>query len=265
MTFTGNLRKMAAEAGSPIRYTLQLGDDAVSLNGLLGQEIRLRFEGVINCKICGRVTKKAFGEGFCYPHFMNHPENSPCIVRPELCEGHLGKGRDAEWELTHHVQPHTVYLALTSGVKVGVTRSTQIPTRWIDQGAWKTIRLAETPQRQLAGAIEVALKAYVTDKTPWQDMLRDRREDADLTAEKARLHALLPPELQAYYSENPEIQEFAYPVLQYPESVKSISLDKTPDTGGMLAGIRGQYLIFGDGRAINVRSHTGYKVTLETA
>lgn len=265
-TYQGNLRKMSATADDPIRYQLSLGEDTLVMNDLIGQPLTLRFDGVIHCKICGRETKKSFGEGFCYPHFMNHPANSPCILRPELCEGHLGKGRDPEWEQAHHVQPHVVYLALSSAVKVGVTRETQLPTRWIDQGASQAIVLAEVPYRQLAGQIEVALKDHYTDKTSWQKMLKnDVATDVDLAAEKARAAEYLPAELQRYLVEDEDIAELVYPVQAYPPKVKSVNFDKAEQIAGTLTGIKGQYLLFDDNRVFNVRRHTGYLISLQTS
>ena len=260
----GTLTKMTTQLQEPVQYTLKLGEDQVDMNALLGQPIRLHFTGAIYCKVCGEKTNKSFGEGFCFKHFRDHPSNSPCILKPELCEGHLGKGRDVTWEKEHHVQPHIVYLALTSGVKVGVTRATQVPTRWIDQGAWQAIRLAEVPYRQLAGEIEVALKEYFTDKTPWQRMLKgERADDVDLLEEKQHAEEYLPFSLRDYYSENDEVTEISYPVQAWPDKVKSLNLDKTPDIAGTLLGIRGQYLILDDNRVFNVRRHTSYFVELE--
>jgi len=147
MTASGNLSKMRTQIDGEVEYTLVLGDDHIEMNDLIGTEISLSFTGQINCVSCGKLAKKAFGQGFCYPCFINSPMNAECIIRPELCEAHLGKGRDPEWEKKHHLQKHNVYLALTSKVKVGVTRHDQIPTRWIDQGAWKALVIAETENR----------------------------------------------------------------------------------------------------------------------
>ena len=264
MKYQGNLKKMKTQLNSPVSYELVLGDDTIQMNELIGKNIKLSYDGVINCKICGRKTKKSFGEGFCYPDFMNHPANSPCIIRPELCEGHLGVGRDPEWEAVNHVQPHIVYLALSSGVKVGVTRREQVPTRWIDQGAWKAIRLAETENRYQAGMIEVAMKDHLSDKTHWQKMLKNvLATDVDLLSEKKRIRALLPEDLAGFASDNDEIIEIMYPVEVFPEKVKSINLDKVPQVEGVLQGIKGQYLILDGGRVMNVRKHTGYLVELE--
>ena len=264
MKYQGNLKKMKTELSNPVSYKLVLGNDTIDMNALIGQKIKLNYEGVINCKICGRKTKKSFGEGFCYPDFMNHPANSPCIIRPELCEGHLGIGRDPEWETANHVQPHVVYLALSSGLKVGVTREQQIPTRWIDQGAWKAIRLAETENRNQAGLIEVAMKDHLSDKTHWQKMLKNvLATEVNLLSEKKRIRALLPEDLKDFASDNNEIIEINYPVEAYPEKVKSMNLDKLPQLEGVLQGIKGQYLILDGGRVMNVRKHTGYLVDLE--
>ncbi len=265
MNYTGNLKKMSVELDDPIQYTLNMGEDAINMNELIGSPIVMEYQGVINCKICGRKTSKAFGEGFCYPHFMNHPANSPCIVKPELCEGHEGKGRDPEWEKANHVQPHVVYLALSSGLKVGVTRETQVPTRWIDQGAWQAVILAELPYRRLAGELEVALKEYLSDKTSWQKMLKnDVDTSIDMLAEKERVKDLVPTELREYLSEEDDVWELTYPVEEYPQKVKSLNFDKVTEVSGVLKGIKGQYLMFENGQVFNVRRHTGYLATLKT-
>ena len=255
---------MRTELAEPVQYTLVLGEEHISMNEFIGKDIHFHFGGRINCVVCGRLTKKAFGQGMCYPCFMNSPNNAECIVRPELCEGHIGKGRDPEWEEKHHNKPHVVYLALVDKVKVGVTRSTNIPTRWIDQGAWKVIRFAETPYRRLAGEIEVFLKDFITDRTHWQRMLKDvRGEDIDLVEEKNNLLDEMDEELGQYYSEDDSIVEINYPVLAYPTKVKSINFDKQPDISGKLEGIRGQYLIFENGLVINLRKFSGYFVDFE--
>ncbi len=262
---TGNLRKMATallEDGT-IEYHFRIGTEKVRVNDFIGKPLRLHFTGVINCKRCGRKTKKSFAQGFCYPCFMNAPENSPCIIKPELCEAHEGKGRDVEWEKANHLQPHVVYLALTSKLKVGVTRGNQIPTRWIDQGAWRVILVSEVPYRRLAGDIEIFLKNHLTDKTSWQRMLKNERDESiDIQAEQKRVQALLPENFQQYNSANDAITELNFPVLAYPTKVKSLNFDKTPTVEGTLQGIKGQYLIFDGGRVLNIRKFAGYAVEL---
>lgn len=258
----GNLSKMAVEFDQPIKYTIHLGEDKMLMNELLGKKLSIRFEGRINCVACGRLTNKAFGQGFCYPCFRDAPENAECIVRPELCEGHLGKGRDPEWEKKYHVQPHFVYLALSSGLKVGITRSTQIPTRWIDQGAKAAIILAEVPYRRLSGEIEVALKEFYNDKTNWQRMLKGQSPDLDLEAEKNAAAEKLPTDLQQYVLNDSELWELDYPALDTPQKVKSIRLDKQRELNGVLTGIKGQYLIFDNELVFNVRNHAGYFVRI---
>lgn len=259
---SGNLHKMATEYGKPISYSLKLGDDKLIVNDLLGKKLSISFDGRINCVSCGRITKKAFGQGFCYPCFANAPENAECIVRPELCEGHLGKGRDPEWEQLHHVQPHFVYLALSSGLKVGITRGTQIPTRWIDQGASKAIILAEVPYRQLSGLIEVALKDHYNDKTNWQRMLKNEVLDDDLIERKDEARSFLPTELQQYVNDDKQIWSLDYPSLDTPSKVKSIKLENQPLLEGILTGIKGQYLILDNHLVINIRNHAGYHVDI---
>ena len=264
MEWQDNLSKMRVEHSSPVKYFLKLGEEEVFMNDLINQEINVHFTGIINCVACGRKIKKAFGQGFCYPCFMNSPLNSECIIRPELCLAHEGKGRDPEWEEKNHMQPHVVYIALTSGIKVGVTRTDQIPTRWIDQGAWKTIKFALTPYRQIAGLIESHLKNHLSDKTNWQKMLKnDMDHSADLTKDKIRISKLLLPEFKEYYlQDDNEIYTFEYPVTVYPDKIKSINLDKEPSFNGQLNGIRGQYLIMSDNRVINLRKYSGYEIVL---
>jgi hypothetical protein len=170
-----------------------------------------------------------------------------------------------KWSEDHCLQDHFVYLAISSGLKVGVTRSSQVPTRWIDQGAWKAIRLAKTPNRFLAGQIEVALKAQMSDKTNWRHMLTNEIDrDINLVQEKNDASGFLSKELSVYISTDNEILEIKYPVHQYPEKVKSLSFDKLNTIGGKLSGIKGQYLIFSDGSVLNIRKHNGYLVILET-
>lgn len=261
MEILGNLAKMHTQNGSEISYSLVLGENQIEMNDFLGEIISLKFTGKINCISCGNITKKAFGQGFCYTCFINSPMNSECIIHPELCQAHLGKGRDPEWEETHHNKPHLVYLALTSKVKVGVTREDQIPTRWIDQGAWKALIIARTENRQEAGLIEVALKPVFGDKTPWQAMLKDQRDlTVDLLELRKQAGEHFPENLKPYYYTTSEIMELNYPVDEYPEKIKSLNFDKTPDISGTLMGIRGQYLIFEDNTVLNIRKFSGYEI-----
>ena len=260
MTVSGKLRKMSVQQDEEIQYTLNLTED-VLMNDFIGNTIRLEWNGVITCSACGKVTKKSFGQGFCYPCFANAPESAECILRPELCRAHIGEGRDPEWEEKHHNKPHVVYLAASSAVKVGITRGDQVPTRWIDQGATSAIRLAETPNRYEAGRVEVALKEFFTDKTNWRKMLKNEiDEEIDLEEEKWALEEHLPSDIIELFSENDEVIELNYPVVEYPEKVKSLSFDKTSIIEGKLMGIKGQYLLFENGEVLNIRKHTSYHV-----
>ena len=265
MAKQGVLLKMHTEYGDEVSYYLSLGPDMINMNELLGETIEFEFKGVIHCIRCGMITRKSFAQGFCYPCFTTAPETSDCVLRPELCRAHEGKSRDMKWSKDHCLQDHFVYLAVSSGLKVGVTRSSQIPTRWIDQGAWKAIRLAKTPNRFLAGQIEVALKTQMSDKTNWRHMLINEIDsNIDLLEEKKAASGFLTKELLAYLSPDDEIVEINYPVIQYPSKVKSLSFDKLNTIGGKLSGIKGQYLIFSDGSVLNIRKHNGYLVNMET-
>jgi hypothetical protein len=264
MRYNGTLLKMETKLVNPIEYELPIGDELIYMNPLIGKYIALKWLKEIYCVACGRKTNKSFAQGFCYPCFLNAPETSECIFRPELCRAQDGIARDMEWAENHCLQDHIVYLAISSGIKVGVTRSGQIPTRWIDQGAWQAIKLAKTPNRYTAGLIEVALKEHISDRTNWQRMLKNQLiEGVDLTIAKKDMIAHLPSDLQNYISEEDNITEINYPVNEYPEKVKSLSFDKLGEIAGRLWGVKGQYLIFDDGTVVNMRKHTGYMVELE--
>jgi hypothetical protein len=258
------LSKMKTQLQEPIEYILQTPEASISINGLLNKKIRLQWQGIISCRKCEKKTKKSFGEGFCYNCFISAPEASPCILKPELCEAHLGKGRDIEYEEKNHNQPHIVYLAATDKVKVGVTRETQVPTRWIDQGAYQTIVLARTPNRYLAGVIEVALKAVYSDKTNWRSMLKNIINDSiDLEEEKWSCCDMLPSDLQQYFTEDDSILTLQFPSKEYPEKIQSLNLLKQDSFEGVLTGIKGQYLIFDNQTVFNVRRHTSFEIELD--
>ena len=245
------------------------GLETVPLADLIGRGVRLEHSGEYRCVRCGRKTNRTFGEGFCFPCFRDAPEAAECIVKPELCEAHLGRGRDPAWEEAHHNQPHAVYFAVSSALKVGVTRMTQVPTRWVDQGAaWAAI-IAETPYRQIAGRIEVALKELYTDRTAWQKMLKDEppAEAIDLPTELARVAARIgevEPELSQYLVPSDRVvpRRLLYPLSQPPVKVKAVNLAKAGFVESTLIGARGQYLVFDGGAVFNVRRHSGFVVTI---
>lgn len=183
-------------------------------------------------------------------------------MKPELSKAHLGiEDRDLAFEQKVQLQPHIVYFAVSSGLKVGVTRKTQVPTRWIDQGAHQALPIVEVPNRYLAGITEVALKAYFNDKTNWRVMLENEGKQLDLVTERAACLSKLPAEVQPYISSDASI-EVAYPVQRFPEKVKSLTLSKSPEYTGILKGIKGQYWIFEDDTVWNVRAHEGHVVSI---
>ena len=269
MNYTGHIIKMHTNHSSPIRYELMFGENLVCMNDFIKKYIVLKYENEISCIDCSRKTNKSFAQGFCYPCFLNSPLTSECILRPERCQAHNANQksvcaeRDLEWAQNNCLQEQYVYLAISSGIKVGVTRSTQIPTRWIDQGASSAVKFARTPNRYLAGIIEVLLKEYVSDKTSWQKMLKNDIVNSDLLDMKKKLSNHLTKELKQYIDNDDTIHEFNYPVIDYPTKVKSVNFDKHTNIEGRLWGIKGQYLIFDDGRVFNVRRHNGYLTTLE--
>lgn len=259
----GTLEKMQSVLNRVVQYKLLLGNNTVELNRLIGKTLRIEFLNQIICMHCGKTTKKSFGQGYCYPCFTSIPQTEECVLRPERCRAHEGIARDLGYATNHCLIDHYVYLANTGGLKVGVTRHHQIPTRWIDQGASEAIILAKTPNRYLAGTVEVALKTVVPDKTNWRKMLSGIPVPIDLSAEKDRIGDMLPFNMQEYLDFSDEPFTIPYPVHQYPKKIKGISLDKNPVVEGTLTGIKGQYLIFEDGRVMNVRKHGGYNIKLE--
>jgi hypothetical protein len=264
MTNTLLLEKMETVFDSPIRYYLVDGSTKVDMNALVGKQLRISFTGEIYCVNCGKKTSKSFGQGYCYPCFMSSPENEECVLRPELCRAHEGIARNMEYAAEHCLKDHFVYLAASSDIKVGVTRMSQVPTRWIDQGASFAMKIAQTPNRYTAGIIEVALKKHMSDKTNWRLMLTNRvLENPSFNEYFAKISSVLPSELKQYLLSNSEIVQLHYPVQRYPVKVDSVDFLKTPEVNGCLTGIKGQYLLFDSGKVINIRKHSGFKVIIE--
>lgn len=262
MTYEGVLTKMQTELGNPIQYYLVFENSFLNLNQLLDKEFEIIFQGY-QCLNCGK-KKKIFRQGFCYDCYMSSASAGDWIMKPELSTAHLDiEDRDLAYEKKVQLQPHIVYLALSSEVKVGVTRGTQVPTRWIDQGAVQAIPIVEVPNRYLAGITEVALKNYYADKTNWQKMLKNEVPQVDLIEERLKTEAFLPKEVRDYFfNQEAHLYQLNYPVLYYPKKVTSLSLDKTPNFQGKLSGIKGQYLLFQDGTVFNVRTFEGYVVRI---
>lgn len=261
--YQGVLTKMKTEYTTPINYFLNFANDFINMNQLIGKKVRMTFVRY-ECLNC-HMNRPIYRQGFCKSCFYETPSAGDWIMRPELSKAHLGEeDRDLEFEKEMQLQPHIVYLALSSDVKVGVTRKAQVPTRWIDQGAHQAIEILEVPNRYLAGITEVALKEHMTDKTNWRKMLTNDIVEANLIEEKERLDDYLPEEVKSYYLENnTKIYDLEYPVSHYPEKVNSLNLDKTPEFESTLTGIKGQYLIFEDNTVFNIRGSEGYVVKFE--
>lgn len=265
----GDLAKMTSAHESPVRYQLPVGDTRIDMNPLLGRRIGLRFDGAIHCTACGRTTSKSFNQGYCYPCFQKLAQCDTCIMSPEKCHFEHGTCREPEWGERNCMTGHVVYLANSTGVKAGITRASQVPTRWIDQGAVQAIPFARTATRQMSGFVEVMLKAHVTDRTQWQRMLKGDPDAEDLPGVRADLAERCAPEisdLQARFgvqaiqiAMDAEPFEIRYPVLEYPVKVKSLSLEKLGEIEGDLLGIKGQYLILSSG-VINIRKYTAHEV-----
>lgn len=262
MEYQGVLKKMKTENLEEIQYYLDMKSDFLNVNQLLNKEITISFV-TYECLNC-HLEKKIYRQGFCKNCFFEIPNAADWIMRPELSTAHLDiEDRDLVYEKSVQLQPHIVYLANSSNVKVGVTRKQQIPTRWIDQGAHEAIEIVEVPNRYLAGITEVALKNYVGDKTNWRKMLKNDIEDENLVEWREKLKEFIPDEAKQYFIENNSETHINFPVLKYPEKPKSLNLIKTRSYTGKLVGIKGQYLIFEDETVFNVRSNEGLVVSIE--
>lgn len=259
MYYESVLKRMPTEWAQPVNYFLDMGEDFIILNNLLEKEIKISFKAY-ECLSCGQDLP-IFAQGMCKKCYFESPQVGEWVMKPELSLAHFGVAhRDLAYEQEVQLQPHIVYLAKTSDIKVGVTRKSQVPYRWIDQGADAAMAILETPNRYLAGQAEVLIKQHITDKTGWQKMLKGVTTDKKLREVKKQVKSYLNEELLTYWLENDDITSIAYPILKHPEKVKSINLKKTPEFSGKLMGIKGQYLIFEDGRVFNVRNHSGYVV-----
>jgi Protein of unknown function (DUF2797) len=264
MKYTALLTKMSSNYENPVKYYIKTENEPLLINNYLDCLIKIEFTGEINCICCGKKINKTFGQGYCFNCFTTSPETEECVFRPELCRAHLGIARDMEYSKVHCLQDHFVYLALSSDIKVGVTRSSQIPTRWIDQGANTAIKIAKTPNRYTSGLIEVSLKKYVPDKTNWRLMLTNNTSSIQqFETTLDFIKSVFPGELKEYLLNNEKTISFEYPVIQYPGKVKSVDLEKEKIISGILKGIKGQYLLFDDGKVINLRKYTGYIVNID--
>ena len=262
MKIYGQLRKMNIVTGNPLSYFLNLNNSSYPVNQYIGGMVNLQWAGIITCIACGRKTKKSYDQGYCFLCSRDLPENAMCSVRPELCEHENGNEADREFWRTNCNIDHYVYLSQTSGVKVGITRHQNIPSRWMDQGAVKGLIIAKVPERILSGKIEVALSKHFADKTNWRKMLKGEVKDIDLLDFCAMAHKHIPNELSKYAIENEKVQELVYPVESVPEKITSHNLEKTPEFRDRLTGIKGQYLIF-ETRVINLRKYSGYHVAFD--
>jgi len=270
---SGTLRKMRAELGTgdhpdQVNYFLRLGGQELPLNGYIGSYLKLEFQGNIICKNCGNKSKKSFSQGFCFPCMRRLARCDMCILKPETCHYHKGTCREPEWGEKNCFVPHFVYLSNTSGLKVGITRHTQIPTRWIDQGATQATIMFQVENRRQSGLVESAFKAMVADKTNWRTMLKENQPDLDLIAIaeefKARLQLDAIPvadDLPAVTTDipDPDVTSIRYPVLEFPKTIRSHNFDRNPVVEGTLMGIKGQYLLFDTG-VINIRKFGSYEV-----
>ena len=252
---------MDVKLDDKVQYSLHLYGEEHNMNSYVGKHIKFEWSGDVICD-CGKKMKKFYRSGFCYNCYWESPKASQSIFKPELCTAHLGiEERDLVWEKEFQLAPHYVYLANSSGIKVGITRASQGVVRWIDQGASQAIILAKVPNRRFSGDIEVSLKSFVNDVTNWRKMLSREPDFVDLVKAKKELSIYIPDELKKYITEDDNVTDIKYPVIKYPSKIKSIKLDKNSTIEGQLQGIKGQYILLDNDRVFNVRAHAGYLVS----
>ena len=261
----GVISKLTAKNNSSLEYSLPLGDELVELNPLIGKKIKIEHTGNKYCIKTNKKLKKTYGQGYSWESFITLAECDQCIFQPELCHFAKGTCRDEAWGEAHCMQSHVIYLSITSDLKIGITRKTQVPTRWIDQGAVKAIKLLEVKNRLTSGLIEVEIAKNMSDKTNWRNMLKNKFPELDLLAEKKKVLKEFAPIIEKYEAKvlDDEIYEFNYPVEKYPSKVSSLNFDKDPVIEATLIGIKGQYLIFDTG-VINMRKFQGYEVEVSS-
>jgi hypothetical protein len=265
----GTLSKLKSIGQSPVQYQLPLSDQLINLNPLIGKKIHFQYQGVIHCMHCHKKTKTSFSQGHCYRCFKTLAQCDLCMMKPEICHHAQGTCRNPEWAEGFCMQSHVVYLANSSGVKVGITRQTQIPTRWIDQGAVQALPIFKVSTRYLSGLVEVIMAQHVSDKTSWQKMLKSKANAVNLKEIRDELWKLCAEELSdlstkfgkesLIWLKNEKIIEIDFPIEQYPVKVKSLNFDKQAEISGILQGIKGQYLLLDSG-VLNIRKFTGYEV-----
>ncbi|MEZ8140558.1 hypothetical protein A1OO_13695 [Enterovibrio norvegicus FF-33] len=268
---TGTLSKMKSTLDSSVQYSLPVGENDIALNDLIGKSLTLTYTGNIYCDACGNKTKKSFSQGHCFPCTRKLARCDMCILKPETCHFAEGTCREPEWGEKFCMTDHVVYLSNTSGLKVGITRASQIPTRWIDQGATQALPILKVKSRHLSGLVEIAIAEFLADKTNWRTMLKGDNADIDLKEEARRILPKIDAKIfslrlqygfDAVEPIQHDIVEISFPVTEHPTKITSLNFDKEPVVSGVLKGIKGQYLLFDTG-VINIRKFTGYEITAD--
>ncbi|MFK4232709.1 DUF2797 domain-containing protein [Pseudomonas guariconensis] len=268
----GSLSKMAVRLEAPVvQYAFRLGEEQVPVNPLIGKTLRLEYLGAIHCTHCGKRTKTSFSQGYCYPCMTKLAQCDVCIMAPEKCHYDAGTCREPSWGEQFCMTDHVVYLANSSGIKVGITRATQLPTRWLDQGASQALPILRVATRQQSGLVEDLLRSQVPDRTNWRALLKGDADVLDLPAIREQIFNACAEGLQGLQARfglqaiqplaDAEVVEMRYPVEAYPKKIVSFNLDKDPVAEGTLLGIKGQYLIFDTG-VINIRKYTAYQLAV---
>ena len=212
-----------------VEYKFILDRSEIDLPFRLGEEIEIEATGNIHCVSCGVKTPKSYSQGHCFKCFKTKAACDMCIMKPETCHYHLGTCREDSFAHEVCFQPHIVYLANSSALKVGITRLGQMPTRWLDQGATQALPIMQVGSRRLSGQLEIMFGSQVADKTDWRKLLKGEAEPLNLIEIRERLIEEFAPKIQSIrdeFSQNLEFnetiellenelpREFVYPVDQ---------------------------------------------------
>lgn len=262
-TAIGPLQKLRIEPGlaphEPARYWLRAGNEELALGAAFGCGVEISYLHTITCTHCGDATRRSYGGGYCYRCFAELARCDLCVVSPDRCHFAVGTCREPDWGQRFCMRGHVVYLANSSGPKVGLTAAGNELGRWLDQGATQGLVILTTATRADAGHAEVALAQRLADRTDWRALVSRDAPPADLPALRDQLRSAAPALPSSASWCTAAVHELCFPVRRYPRRPTLLRLLERPVVRGNLLGAKGQYLLFDHG-VFNVRHHTAYHV-----
>jgi hypothetical protein len=264
MKHLGKVTKLKILDGNPVNYFFIAGAHEIPLNNLIGQQVFLHFTGNSYCVACNRKIAKTYRQGYCFLCNRGLAQCDMCVLQPERCHYAQGTCREPEWGDKYCNIPFVVYLANTSGIKVGITKAHDMLTRWFDQGATQAVPIFRVGSRYHSGLIEVQLAKQMSDKTNWRQMLNACVEPVDLLSLRAEIFANYPDKFafgDVEFLTEHAVKEIVYPGADYPK-IKSLNFKETNIIGGTLQALKGQYMLFDTG-VINIRNISGHEIEIQ--